>query len=125
MAGTVAILQRISTQLPNSAGDISDLLVPADFVLSSKTVQIGCLWFTSLLLSLGVAFVSIFVKRWIQLGRASGLMTAFWSQPRRKVARTHRRAASHVWRVRVITTALPILLLFALVLFCAGLSCPP
>ena len=118
-AGTVAILEHISAQLldSNKAIPVPDLAPGEIFVPSRETVQINCLWFISLILSLGVAFVSILVKWWLQ-GHSSCLVLS-WGPEKRTRAAQHPHA---VWRVQAIMTALPILLLVALVLFCAGLS---
>ena len=114
-ADTVAILEHISAQLLDHEA-IPDI-APEVFVPSRETVQINCLWFISLILSLGVAFVSILVKWWLQ-GHSSCLVLS-WGPEKRTRAAQHPHA---VWRVQAIMTALPILLLVALVLFCAGLS---
>ncbi|KAM5532929.1 hypothetical protein V8D89_013395 [Ganoderma adspersum] len=109
-ADTVAIFEHISAQL------LDHKAIP-DLVPSHETVQINCLWFLSLILSLGVAFVSILIKWWLQ-GHSSCL--ALSRAPEKRARAAHPQHA--VWRVQAIMTALPILLLVALVLFCAGLS---
>ncbi|KAI1791719.1 hypothetical protein LXA43DRAFT_888817, partial [Ganoderma leucocontextum] len=80
-AATVAILQQISAQLRNPQDippDTSERFVP-----NRQIVRVNFLWFTSLILSLGVAFVDILVKQW--LGEySSGLMTVSRSRISKK-----------------------------------------
>ena len=122
LAATVAILERISAQLRNSSGDIPDP-IEEHFVPTRRDIEINSLWFTSLILSLGVAFVGILVKQW--LGEYSrGLLTHSSSRVSQKHARArqHRRVAFQIWHVHAVRTALPLVLLAALIVFCAGLS---
>ncbi|EJF66324.1 hypothetical protein BD309DRAFT_837246, partial [Dichomitus squalens] len=64
LAATVVVLERISAQLRNSSGDITE---PTEepFVPTRHNIEINGLWFASLILSLGVAFVGILVKQWL------------------------------------------------------------
>ena len=120
-ANTDAILERISAQLRNPQDTPDQILEP--FVPKRRIVQVNSLWFTSLILSLGVAFIGILVKQW--LGEySSGLMSVSRSRISKKHARArqHRHAAFERWRVHAIITALPFFLLASLVLFCSGLA---
>ena len=120
-ANTDAILERISAQLRNPQDTPDQILEP--FVPKRHIVQVNSLWFTSLILSLGVAFIGILVKQW--LGEySSGLMSVSRSRISKKHARArqHRHAAFERWRVHAIITALPFFLLASLVLFCSGLA---
>ena len=121
LANTDAILERISAQLRNPQDTPDQILEP--FVPKRHIVQVNSLWFTSLIFSLGVAFVGILVKQW--LGEySSGLMSVSRSRISKKHARArqHRHAAFERWRVHAIITALPFFLLSSLVLFCSGLA---
>ena len=62
LAATVAILERISAQLRNSSGDIPDP-IKEHFVPTRRDIEINSLCFTSLILSLGVAFAGILVRQ--------------------------------------------------------------
>ncbi len=121
-AETEAILERISAQLRNPQ-DIPDL-TPEPFVPKRHVVQVNSLWFTSLILSLGVAFVGILVKQWLGEYSSGPIMSVSRSRISKKHARArqYRHAAFERWYVSTIMTALPFFLLSALILFCGGLT---
>lgn len=94
---------------------------PPDLQYSSPLARwINGLWFTSIMLSLIVALLSILVKQWIGEYRARNLASA--KSPRDWA---HRREvysqALHTWPVAELVALLPIMLHLSLFLFFAGI----
>lgn len=86
---------------------------------SSLTRWVNGLWFTSILLSLAVALLSILVKQWITEYRARNNASA---KSPRDWARRHQlySRALHAWPVAEVVSFLPVLLHLSLFLFFAG-----
>ncbi|KZV92053.1 hypothetical protein EXIGLDRAFT_647704, partial [Exidia glandulosa HHB12029] len=81
--------------------------------------MVSILWFTSIMLSLSVAFLSILVKQWIGEYRARNLASA---KSPRHWAHRHQvySQALHAWPVGALVSLLPVILHISLFLFFAG-----
>ncbi|KZV95280.1 hypothetical protein EXIGLDRAFT_707548 [Exidia glandulosa HHB12029] len=107
--------------LASNSSAASQLPVPAalDTSIGSLPRWINGLWFTSILLSLAVAFLTILVKQWITEYRARNNASAksphHWARRRQLYFQ-----ALNAWPVAELVSILPILLHVALFLFFAG-----
>ncbi|TFK93341.1 hypothetical protein K466DRAFT_478823, partial [Polyporus arcularius HHB13444] len=124
---TVAMLQRISTQLDsfsvsnsfvNSTQQSQPLqdLTPS-FRASSSAVWINTLWFSSLVCSLASASIALMVKQWLH-----ELSVGVSGESRECARRRQYRLDGIIrWRIGTIVVVIPIVLQLALVLFLVGL----
>ena len=124
---TVALLQRISTQLDSFSVSSSfvnstqqsqpvEVLTPP-FRASSSAVWINTLWFSSLVCSLASACIALMVKQWLHE------LSVGVSGDSRECARRRQYRLDGIirWRIGAIVVVIPIVLQLALVLFLAGL----
>ncbi|KAJ3531725.1 hypothetical protein NM688_g7534 [Phlebia brevispora] len=91
---------------------------PLPFQPSPSAIRINSLWFFSLVISLVVASLSIFIKQWLREYR----MTRCTSPEERIRVRHFRYEGLVRWGVFEIAAILPLLLQLSLVLFFIGLS---
>ncbi|KDQ08154.1 hypothetical protein BOTBODRAFT_118964, partial [Botryobasidium botryosum FD-172 SS1] len=120
---TVSLLRQIDRhiqELRASQADTNPTIstMPGDFIPSQSAIRVNCVWFASLILSLGISVVIVLVKQWLNrydYASASG------SDRDRARLRQYRYTGLQQWKVPQIIGALPILLLAALSLFFWGL----
>ncbi|KAL6301860.1 hypothetical protein BKA93DRAFT_441206, partial [Sparassis latifolia] len=103
-----------STQAPLSAVAVASLQAQP---VSSSSIRINALWFSSLICTLCAASISILIKQWLR-EYTNGLVSIS-----RQTARTRqlRDDGLSKWHVGRIIMVLPVLLQGALILFLAGL----
>lgn len=111
--------------IASAANASTNLVLPRPPALSlsaSPTSRwINGLWFTSLLLSLSVALLSILVKQWI--GEYTARNSATAQSPRHWARRRQLYfQALMAWRVAELVSVLPVLLHLALFFFFAGVA---
>ncbi|KZV86755.1 hypothetical protein EXIGLDRAFT_724443, partial [Exidia glandulosa HHB12029] len=117
-AYTAAALYILVSATNHSTGIV--LPSPPDLQYASSLARwINGLWFTSILLSLIVALLSILVKQWITEYRARNLASA---KSPRDWAHRHEvySQALHAWPVAELVSLLPVMLHLSLFLFFAG-----
>lgn len=118
------ILLRITHQLDSFTLmapyiNASEPLIPLPaFQPSDSALRINTLWFSSLVISLVVASLGMFVKQWLR----QYMITTCTSAEERVRIRHYRYEGLLRWGVFEICAALPLLLQLALVLFFIGLS---
>ncbi|KAI0084675.1 hypothetical protein BDY19DRAFT_857279, partial [Irpex rosettiformis] len=102
-------------QLVNSTATAPSTSPP--FQPSAAAIRINALWFASLVISLAVASISIFVKQWLR-----AYMSFASASPQGQLRIRHfRRSGIEAWRVFEIASTLPLLLQISLALFFVGL----
>ncbi|KAI0323692.1 hypothetical protein GY45DRAFT_1439507 [Cubamyces sp. BRFM 1775] len=95
-------------------GDIAVEFQPPAFA-----VWINCLWFSSLILSLASASITLLVKQWLDDEDST---TGFYGQTHISAQIQYRRAQSYTdWKVPQIRMLVPVLLQLALITFLVGL----
>ncbi|KAI0084680.1 hypothetical protein BDY19DRAFT_898097, partial [Irpex rosettiformis] len=105
----------IGGQLVNSTAAAPSASPP--FQPSAAAIRINALWFASLVISLAVASISIFVKQWLR-----AYMSFASASPQGQLRIRHfRRSGIEAWRVFEIASMLPLLLQISLALFFVGL----
>ncbi|PPQ88024.1 hypothetical protein CVT24_010877, partial [Panaeolus cyanescens] len=110
---SVMLLTQISAKINNNT-----VVAPDIFNISPKTSQrINALIFTSLVLSLGTAFIGIIVLQWICSYREYEPMP----HQRCICARSLHYKGLLVWKIPEIVSVLPVVLQIALAIFFAGL----
>ncbi|KAI0640254.1 hypothetical protein C8Q77DRAFT_122705 [Trametes polyzona] len=123
---TNALLAQMAAQLnsftlnptfANSTQPFVPLPPQSSFRAASSSVWINALWFSSLICSLSSACIGMMAKQWLHA------MELGLSGTSRDIARLrqYRLDALQKWRVGMIVSLLPILLLLASALFLAGL----
>ncbi|EMD32446.1 hypothetical protein CERSUDRAFT_108848 [Gelatoporia subvermispora B] len=121
LAQISAQLNVIASSLPtNSSASLPpppQLDLSGDSTVSSSTIIVNALWFSSLISSLAAASLGIFLKQWL-----NHYTSPSSSDPRQRARIWHYRHAGLMrWKVTDIMALLPLLLQLALGLFLAGL----
>lgn len=115
----VALLSDISLQLSQlGLQPTNRLQSPTEFQASASDIRLNTLWFLSLVLSLVIASLAIFVKQWLR----EYLNWECSSATERLRLRHIRYQGLLRWRVFEIAAFLPFLLQLSLLLFLIGLS---
>ena len=115
----VEMMRAVLLQLQKSSNITSDNIPPpvAPFTLTPSAVRVNVYWFSSLILSLSAALITILAKQWVRYLLA-GLSPVPMDQGRQ---RQFRADGLHKWKLPAVLSFLPLLIHVALLLFFAGL----
>ncbi|TFK88769.1 hypothetical protein K466DRAFT_488296 [Polyporus arcularius HHB13444] len=101
----------------NASGLNSGPPVPAAFTVTGSALRVNAYWFSSLVISLATALITILAKQWVNYLLA-GL------SPVPSIGARHRQYridGMHKWKLPTVISILPIFLHISLLLFFAGL----
>ena len=91
--------------------------VPPPFQTAASAVRVNAYWFSSLVISLAAALITILAKQWVNY-----LLAGLSSIPQPGARhRQFRISGMHKWRLPAVISILPIFLHVSLLLFFAGL----
>ncbi len=115
---TVELLQAILYELQATRNASAASASPIrQFQVAAAAVRVNLYWFTSLILSLATALITILAKQWVNYLLA-GLSPIPATRARH---RQYRIDGMHRWNLPAVLSFLPVLLHVALLLFFAGL----
>jgi len=114
---TNALLFALSLQLANSSSPVADMSIVNTFTPAKHDVQINVLYFISLAFALSVSSVCILGKQWIREYEKDVVGTPCDAVRVRQM----RYDSLEAWKVPQIISALPVVLIVALLLFFTGL----
>ncbi|OJT09204.1 hypothetical protein TRAPUB_14341, partial [Trametes pubescens] len=111
-----AILYEI--QVARNASTLPPSPTPQSFKPPASAIRVNIYWFSSLIISLATALITILAKQWVNYLLA-GLSRSVPANRAR--LRQYRTDGVHRWHLPAVLSVLPILLHIALLLFFAGL----